>query len=91
MTVGDSRAPNDAEIINRGGRDYFNHSGVYKNPYPSETPGYNDYERGWMQSLKRDDRKPIAQAFKPAPVTQTAPKSEVNHYALMKGRSSPRK
>ena len=34
MTMGDSGVPNDAEIVSRGGRDYFNHNGVYKNHYP---------------------------------------------------------
>lgn len=42
--------------INRlGARKYFENHGVYKNPYAVGTPEFNEFERGWMQSLKKDE------------------------------------
>jgi hypothetical protein len=81
----------EPEIVNRAMRDYRLNRVDYKNPYPSGTQGYNAYERGWMQALKRDDSRPFTQTKSPLPVVQSAPKTEVNLYALMKGRSGPRK
>lgn len=36
------------------GMDSFNKNKVkYKNPYKKGSAEYNDYERGWVQALKR--------------------------------------
>lgn len=86
-----SELPTEAEIVNRAMRDYRRNRAEYQNPYPNGTQGFNAYERGWVQALKRDDSKPPMQPFKPVPVVRSAPKSEVNLYALAKGREGPRK
>ncbi len=36
----------------KGKADYFAHNGEYSNPYPTNSPEFNAYERGWVQSLK---------------------------------------
>lgn len=41
-------------ITAKGASDYYAMKGQYKPPYPSGTPEHDAYERGWMQSLKRD-------------------------------------
>lgn len=94
--MSDSGEQSDATIINRGKNDYFSHKGVYTNPYKMGTPGFNDYERGWMQSLKHDDgrlaAKTQAQSWMPPQFSSTpVPKPPVSLYAELKGRSSPRK
>lgn len=89
-----TQIPDESEIIAQGKADYFSHRGVYSNPYKAGPPAhFNAYERGWMQSLKRDgaslvdtstpdaDSQYRIEPFKPA----------VNEYALLKGRDSPRK
>lgn len=43
-----------SEINKLGARKYFKDHGVYRNPYVVGTPEYNEFERGWMQSLKRN-------------------------------------
>ncbi len=96
MTVGDYGVQSVAEIVSRGKNDYFSHKGVYTNPYKMGTPGFNDYERGWMQSLKHDDgklaAKAQAQTWMPPQFSSTpVPKTPVNLYAELKGRSGPRK
>lgn len=45
----------EAQIVARGKSDYFIHKSVYNNPYPLESREFNDYERGWMQSLKMNN------------------------------------
>lgn len=85
---------NEAEIIAQGKADYFSHKGVYVNPYKDGTPAnFNAYERGWMQSLKRDDARLVDRA-NPGIATkcQIEPiQPVVNLYALLKGRDGPRK
>lgn len=46
---------NLSEICNLGSKKYFEDQGKYNNPYPNGTPEFNEFERGWMQSLKRDE------------------------------------
>lgn len=84
---------NESEIINRGMQDYLNRPQDYRNPYGTGTPDYNAYERGWMQALKRDDRKPAPWSSPPPmpPVRSSVSQPEVNLYAELKGRSGPRK
>lgn len=94
--MSDSGVQSDATIVNRGKNDYFSNRGVYTNPYKMGTPGYNDYERGWMQSLKHDDGKLAAKAqaqswMPPQYSYRPAPKPTVNLYAELKGRGGPRK
>lgn len=42
------------EITKLGARKYFEDRGIYRNPYPMGSPEFNEFERGWMQSLKKD-------------------------------------
>lgn len=44
-------------ICELGSRDYFEKRGKYQNPYPQGTPEFNQFERGWVQSLKRNEGK----------------------------------
>jgi hypothetical protein len=43
------------EINREGAQKYFTDKGVYKNPYPVGSIEFNEFERGWMQSLKKDE------------------------------------
>lgn len=47
------------EIKKLGSRKYFEDRGVYRNPYQIGTPEHDEFERGWMQSLRRDDARLI--------------------------------
>jgi len=42
------------DIYKLGAAMYSQEQGKYQNPYPIGSPEYNQFERGWMQSLKRD-------------------------------------
>ena len=44
----------DINIVEAGKQDYFLKKGDYANPYGRGTSQFNDYERGWMKSLKYD-------------------------------------
>lgn len=55
------------EICSLGSRKYFEDHGNYNNPYSSGTPEFNEFERGWMQSLKRDEGKLIGTLDKHVP------------------------
>lgn len=39
--------------FDEGTHDFLHGTGQLTNPYPVGTPQYNDYERGWVQALKR--------------------------------------
>ena len=83
----------EAEIIAQGKADYFSHKGGYKNPYAGGKPAeFNAYERGWMQSLKRDDARLVDTSNKPVAFSvQIQPARPIeNLYALHKGRDGPR-
>jgi hypothetical protein len=43
------------EINKLGAKKYFEDHGVYRNPYPPGSAEFNEFERGWMQSLKKDN------------------------------------
>jgi hypothetical protein len=43
------------EIYELGKKMYYEKKGVYENPYTVGSSKYNQFERGWMQSLKRDN------------------------------------
>ena len=77
----------------RGGREYYSHRGEYRNPFPTGSDAYNEYERGWMQSLRRDDGKlvPFANADPLPELKHASPPSDYNAYAELKGRSRPRR
>jgi hypothetical protein len=47
------------DIKKLGARKYFEDGGIYKNPHPMGTPEFNEFERGWMQSLKRDEGRHV--------------------------------
>ncbi len=70
------------KIVEDGKRDYFLKSGKYKNPYSLGSIQFNDYERGWMQSLKYDNGRLVQLLDEEA---KNAPK-KINQYALIKGR-----
>jgi hypothetical protein len=42
------------EINKLGAKKYFEDRGIYRNPYPRGSPEFDEFERGWMQSLKKD-------------------------------------
>ncbi len=74
------------KIVEDGRRDYFLNNGKYKNPYSLGSIQFNDYERGWMKSLKYDNGR-LVQLLDGE--TKNDPVS-INQYALMKGREKPR-
>lgn len=49
------------EIAQLGAKKYFKDRGVYRNPYPHGSPEFNEFERGWMQSLKRDNGRLVSE------------------------------
>lgn len=48
------------EIIRQGAQRYFSDKGLYRNPHPPGTDAFNAFERGWMQSLKKDDGRLVS-------------------------------
>lgn len=52
------------DISKLGARKYFEDGGVYRNPYPAATPEADEFERGWMQALKRDNGGTVPAAAK---------------------------
>lgn len=74
------------QIVEDGRRDYFLNKGKYKNPYSLGSIQFNDYERGWMKSLKYDNGR-LVQLLDGE--TKNAP-VQINQYALIKGREKPR-
>lgn len=81
---------NTNDITALGASDHFAMRGKYKNPYARGTQEYNDYERGWMQALKRSSTSPSDNSGSSAS-RQVAAKLEINAYALAKGRAGPKK
>lgn len=77
----------------RGAREYFLLRGEYRNPYQPGCADFNDYERGWTQSLKRNGGQLVKMDAPPPPTAAptSAPSSTYNRYAELKGRSGPRK
>lgn len=55
------------DICKLGAKKYFEEHGKYKNPYPNGTLEFNEFERGWMQSLKRNEGKLMAMPEKYMP------------------------
>lgn len=45
----------EEDVYKLGAKRYYEWNGEYRNPYSIGTPEYNLFERGWMQSLKRDN------------------------------------
>lgn len=80
------------QIRESGARDYFAMSGKYSNPYAIGTAEHDAYERGWMQSLKRDGGKRVDAKGVPdfSQKGQSKAQNPVNLYALAKGRSGSR-
>ena len=74
------------KIVEFGRRDYFLNHGKYKNPYSLGSIQFNDYERGWMQSLKYDNGRLVQLLTEEAKTSQIT----INQYALMKGSEKPR-
>lgn len=54
------------EINKLGARKYFEDRGVYRNPYPIGSPESNEFERGWMQSLKKDGAHLVSESEREA-------------------------
>lgn len=53
------------EIRKLGAQRYAEDKQNYRNPYQPATPEFNEFERGWMQALKRDEGRissPVARA-----------------------------
>lgn len=46
---------NNEDQYREGMKMYHESRGNYSNPYPVGSPEYNQFERGWMQALKRDN------------------------------------
>ena len=74
------------DIVEAGKRDYFLKKGNYTNPYAHGTNQFNDYERGWMKSLKYDGAR-LVNSITKQPRTSLV---KSNEYASLKGREKPR-
>ena len=73
----------------RGARDYLRDAGRYPNPAPLGSDAFNKYERGWMQSLKKDDAKLIvASNHTNAPTVRSIQTNSVNAYADLNSRTA---
>jgi len=46
---------NNEDQYREGMKMYHESRDEYTNPYPIGSPEYNQFERGWMQALKRDN------------------------------------
>ncbi len=85
----------DLEAVREeGGRSYFINKGAFVCPYARDTPEFNYFERGWVQSQKRDPN-PVKAISPPAPwnytkATPPPPPEPYNAYADLKGRAKPR-
>ena len=44
----------DENIVTQGRKSYLANNGKMDNPYAFGTSEYDDFERGWVQALKRD-------------------------------------
>ena len=53
MTIHSEKHVDMNKIIDDGKRAFHKYKGRYHNPYQTDSPQYNDYERGWTQALKR--------------------------------------
>jgi hypothetical protein len=42
------------EITRQAAQRYYVDKGIYRNPHAPGSDAYNAFERGWMQSLKKD-------------------------------------
>jgi hypothetical protein len=62
-----------SEICKLGGLSYFDDGGIYRNPYHIGSAEFNEFERGWMQSLKRDGGRLVSEK-KPPPFGSREPK-----------------
>lgn len=56
------------EIIRQGAQQYFVDKGVYRNPHLHGSDAFNAFERGWMQSLKKDEGR-LVNAASPSVVS----------------------
>lgn len=54
-----------SEIKRQGARKYFDDKGAYRNQYPLGSAEYNEFERGWMQSLKKDEGRLVSTSATP--------------------------
>ncbi|MBG7619012.1 hypothetical protein I5R65_06015 [Herbaspirillum sp. AP02] len=50
------------KYIREGAAAYYSQQGGYKNPYQHGSEEFNAFERGWMQSLKKDDAQLVSRA-----------------------------
>lgn len=57
------------EIIRQGAQQYFSDKGVYRNPHSPGSDAFNAFERGWMQSLKKDEGR-LVNAATPSVVSK---------------------
>lgn len=63
-------------ITAKGASDYYSMKGEYLSPYQRGTPEHDAYERGWMQSLKRDGARlvnPLPPSSKPLATKPAGP------------------
>lgn len=73
-----------AEINNLGRRKYFEDRGAYQNPYSPNSPEFNEFERGWMQSLKLNEGVLVKQS--PLPIGgKSDVEAQAERYRLLKG------
>lgn len=49
--------------VYREGEQYYFNMGAYKNPYPSGSVEFNEFERGWTQALKRSNGSQISHSL----------------------------
>jgi hypothetical protein len=66
------------DINKLGAKTYFEDRGVYRNPYPAGTPEFNEFERGWMQSLKKDEGRLVSESERQARKLERKPQTTYN-------------
>ncbi|GAA5172285.1 hypothetical protein [Viridibacterium curvum] len=76
-----------SEINKLGARKYFEDRGVYRNPYAAGSPEGNEFERGWMQSLKKNGGRLVKESELQAEklVKQATSDDMIKRYREIKG------
>ncbi|MFN3734770.1 hypothetical protein [Comamonas testosteroni] len=76
------------EIHAQGERDFYANKSEFHCPFVFGTPEYNEYERAWVQALKRTPTEAlnrVSSNWWPTPDPKPYEPPQVNEYARRKG------